>query len=76
MLLEILILLAVAADAVLTLAVYRRVTRNDAERELDERVVEAALKAEKDVMSEGLDNIMLFSVNGKTGMQPENWREG
>ena len=75
MLLEILILLAVAADAVLTLAVYRRVTRNDAERELDERVVEAALKAEKDLMSEGLDNIMLFSVNGKTGMEPENWRE-
>lgn len=75
MLLEILILLAVAADAVLTLAVYRRMTRNDAERELDERVVEAALKAEKDLMSEGLDNIMLFSVNGKTGMEPENWRE-
>jgi hypothetical protein len=63
------------ADAVLTLAVYRRMTRNDAERELDERVVEAALKAEKDLMSEGLDNIMLFSVNGKTGMEPENWRE-
>jgi hypothetical protein len=75
MLLEILILLAVAADVVLTLAVYRRMTRNDAERELDERVVEAALKAEKDLMSEGLDNIMLFSVNGKTGMEPENWRE-
>lgn len=75
MLLEILILLAVVADAVLTLAVYRRMTRNDAERELDERVVEAALKAEKDLMSEGLDNIMLFSVNGKTGMEPENWRE-
>jgi hypothetical protein len=75
MLLEILILLAVVADVVLTLAVYRRMTRNDAERELDERVVEAALKAEKDLMSEGLDNIMLFSVNGKTGMEPENWRE-
>lgn len=75
MLLEILILLAVVADVALTLAVYRRMTRNDAERELDERVVEAALKAEKDLMSEGLDNIMLFSVNGKTGMEPENWRE-
>ena len=75
MLLEILILLAVVSDVALTLAVYRRMTRNDAERELDERVVEAALKAEKDLMSEGLDNIMLFSVNGKTGMEPENWRE-
>lgn len=75
MLLEILILLAVVTDVALTLAVYRRMTRNDAERELDERVVEAALKAEKDLMSEGLDNIMLFSVNGKTGMEPENWRE-
>lgn len=75
MVFDILILLAVVADAVLTLAVYRRMTRNDAERELDERVAEAALKAEKDLMSEGLDNIMMFSVNGKTGMEPENWRE-
>ena len=75
MVFDILILLAVAADIALTLAVYRRMTRNDAERELDERVAEAALRAEKDLMSEGLDNIMLFSVNGKTGMEPENWRE-
>ena len=74
MLLEILILLAVLADVGLTLALYLRVTRNDAEAALDDKVNEMMQK-ERDMMSEGLDNIMMFSVNGKTGMEPENWRE-
>lgn len=74
MLLEILILLAVLADVGLTLALYLRVTRRDAEAALDDKVNEM-MQAERDKMSEGLDNIMMFSVNGKTGMEPENWRE-
>ena len=74
MLLEILILLAVLADVGLTLALYRRMTRRDAEAALDDKVSEM-MQAERDKMSEGLANIMMFSVNGKTGMEPENWRE-
>lgn len=74
MLLDILILLAVLADVGLTLALYLRVTRKDAEAALDDKVNEM-MQAERDKMSEGLDNIMMFSVNGKTGMEPENWRE-
>lgn len=74
MLLDILILLAVLADVGLTLALYRRMTRRDAEAALDDKVNEM-MRAERDKMSEGLDNIMMFSVNGKTGMEPENWRE-
>lgn len=74
MLLEILIFLAVLADVGLTLALYRRMTRRDAEAALDDKVSEM-MQAERDKMSEGLDNIMMFSVNGKTGMEPENWRE-
>lgn len=74
MLLDILILIAVLADVGLTLALYRRMTRRDAETALDDKV-EEAMKRERDAMSEGLDNIMMFSVNGKTGMEPENWQE-
>lgn len=74
MVLMILILLAVLADIGLTLALYQRMTRRDAEVALDEQV-EQLMQKERDMMSEGLDNIMMFSVNGKTGMEPENWRE-
>ena len=74
MMIDILILLLVGADIAMTTALFLRVTRNDAEQELDESV-EKAMKRERDMMSEGLDNIMMFSVNGKTGMEPENWQE-
>ena len=74
MVFDILILLAVLADVGLTLALYKRMTRRDAEAALDD-TVEQLMKKERDMMSEGLDNIMMFSVNGKTGMEPENWRE-
>lgn len=74
MLFDILILLVVVANFAMTAEMYRRMTRHDAEDAADE-AVEVATKRERDLMSEGLDNIMLFSVNGKTGMEPENWRE-
>lgn len=74
MMIDILILLLVGANIAMTTALFLRVTRNDAEQELDESV-EKAMKRERDMMSEGLDNIMMFSVNGKTGMEPENWQE-
>ena len=73
MVLMIIILLAVLADIGLTLALYKRMTRRDAEAALDEQV-EQMMKKERDMMSEGLDNIMMFSVNGKTGMEPKNWQ--
>ena len=71
MLLDILILLIVSANAGMAMAMYTRMTRRDAETALDDKV-EEAMKRERDAMSEGLDNIMMFSVNGKTGMEPEN----
>lgn len=74
MMIDILILLLVGANIAITTALFLRVTRNDAEQELD-KSVEEAMKRERDAMSEGLDNIMMFSVNGKTGMEPENWQE-
>ena len=74
MVFDILILLAVLADIGLTLALYKRVTRRDAEAALDDTVAEM-MKKERDMMSEGLDNIMMFSVNCKAGMESENWRE-
>ena len=74
MMIDILILLLVGANIAMTTALFLRVTRNDAEQELDESV-EKAMKRERDMMSEGLDNIMMFSVNGKTGMEPETWQE-
>ena len=74
MLLDILILIVVSANAGMAMAMYRRMTRRDAETALDDKV-EEAMKRERDMMSEGLDNIMMFSVNGKTGMEPENWQE-
>lgn len=74
MLFDILLLLVLLANLYCTVLLYRRATRHDEEESADE-AVEAAIKKERDLMSEGLDNIMLFSVNGKTGMEPENWRE-
>lgn len=41
------------------------------EEERNERAVEQAMKAAADPMDEGFENIMRFSVNGKTGFEQE-----
>lgn len=71
---DLLILLAVLANLAFSVRLYLHSHRHAAEDAADE-AVEEAKKAERDLIGEGLDNIMLFSVNGKTGFEPENWRE-
>lgn len=71
---DLLILLAVLANLTFTLQMYLH-SRRHAEEDAADEAVEEAQKAERDLIGEGLDNIMLFSVNGKTGFEPENWRE-
>lgn len=71
---DLLILLAVLANLTFTLRLYKQAFRH-AEEDAADEAVEEAKKAERDLIGEGLDNIMLFSVNGKTGFEPENWRE-
>lgn len=71
---DMLIFLVVVANFAMTAEMYRRMTRHDAEDAADE-AVDKAKKEEYDPIGEGLDNIMLFSVNGKTGFEPENWRQ-
>ena len=71
---DLLILLAVLANLAFSVRMYLHGRRHAAEDAADE-AVEEAKKAERDLIGEGLDNIMLFSVNGKTGFEPENWRE-
>ena len=71
---DLLILLAVLANLAFSVRMYLHSHRHAVEDAADE-AVEEAKKAERDLIGEGLDNIMLFSVNGKTGFEPENWRE-
>ena len=67
------LLFMAAANLALSAALYRALALPD-EEERNEALVEAALRreAEKaDPMDEGFENIMRFSVNGKTGFEPE-----
>lgn len=76
LILEILIFAAAAANLLFTLDLWLRSHRHDAEDECDAEVSAAKEEArQRDLVGEGLDNIMMFSVNGKTGFEPENWRE-
>lgn len=77
LILDILIFAAAAANLLFTLDLWRRSHRHDAEDEIDEEVVKTVMEEarQRDLVGEGLDNIMMFSVNGKTGFEPENWRE-
>ena len=76
LILEILIFAAAAANLLFTLDLWRRSHRHDDEDECDAEVSAAKEEArQRDLVGEGLDNIMMFSVNGKTGFEPENWRE-
>lgn len=70
----ILILLAVLANLFFTLRMYLQAFRH-AEEDAADEAVDKAKKEAYDPIGEGLDNIMLFSVNGKTGFEPENWRQ-
>lgn len=71
---DLLILLAVLANLTFTLQMYLH-SRRHAEEDATDKAVDKAKKEAYDPIGEGLDNIMLFSVNGKTGFEPENWRE-
>ena len=57
-------------DLVVTAATYRRLF-SPSEEERNERAVEKAMEQRQDPMDEGFENIMRFSVNGKTGFEPE-----
>lgn len=71
---DLLILLAVLANLAFSVRMYLHSHRHAAEDATD-KAVDKAKKEAYDPIGEGLDNIMLFSVNGKTGFEPENWRE-
>ena len=74
--LDILILGCVAANIVCSVRMYRRMNRH-AEEERNEQAVEtAAAEQKKDLIDEGIDNILLFSVNGKTGFEQDMWQGG
>lgn len=66
-----LVLLAVLLDLAVTAATYRRLF-SPSEEERNERAVEKAMEqAAADPIDEGFENIMRFSVNGKTGFERE-----
>lgn len=72
MVLQIIIIVLLAADIALEAVLYRKLNGNAAERRLDEQV-EQAMETEhrerEDEFNEGFDNIMRFAVNGKTGFE-------
>lgn len=72
MVLQIIIIVLLAADIALEAIMYRKLNGNAAERRLDEQV-EQAMETERrereDEFNEGFDNIMRFAVNGKTGFE-------
>lgn len=72
MVLQIIIIVLLAADIALEAVLYRKLNGNAAERRLDEQV-EQAMETERrereDEFNEGFDNIMRFAVNGKTGFE-------
>ena len=73
---DILILGSVAANLWFSVRMYRRVCRHN-EEELTDRAVETVAEAQKkDLIDEGIDNILLFSVNGKTGFEQDIWQGG
>lgn len=74
--LDILILGCVAANLLFSVRMYQR-SRRHAEEERNEQAVEtAAAEQKKDLIDEGIDNILLFSVNGKTGFEQDIWQGG
>ena len=66
------VLFLTAADTVLLALVFLRLYSNAAEERLD-REVEHHLSRDK--MEQGIENIMTFSVNGKTGFEGQDMGE-
>lgn len=66
------VLLLAAADTVLLALVFLRLYANDPEERL-EREVEKHLSRDK--MEQGIENILTFSVNGKTGFEGQDTEE-
>ena len=73
--LDILILGCVAANLLFSVRMYQRMHRHD-EEDRNEQAVETAAAEKKDLIDEGIDNILLFSVNGKTGFEQDIWQGG
>lgn len=69
----IVILLLSALNALLTVGLCTRCFKAQVDRRTEERVQEAmdeeAGKARRDELDEGFQNIMTYSVNGKTGLE-------
>ena len=65
-----LVLLLLVLDLAVTAGLYCRMCLPSRE-ERNERAVEKAMEHRQDPMDEGFENIMRFSVNGKTGFETE-----
>ena len=66
-----LVLLLLIANLAVTAGLYRRLLL-PSEEERNERAVEKAMEqAAADPIDEGFENIMRFSVNGKTGFETQ-----
>lgn len=50
---------------------FRQLCCPSAEARTD-KAVEQAQERQRDLMNEGIENIMTYSVNGKTGFEPES----
>ena len=68
MLLLLFVLMLTAADTALIALVFLRIYRTAATERL-ERQVEESISHRRDPMDEGIENILTFSVNGKTGLE-------
>lgn len=56
-------------DVAVTVAISRKKIDNWMRERSDEEVTAAAEREKKDLMDEGIENIMSYSVNGKTGFE-------
>lgn len=67
MILLLFVLVLTAADAALTALVFLRVYRHADEERLERKVEDSISR--RDPMDEGIENILTFNVNGKTGFE-------
>jgi hypothetical protein len=74
MVLDILTFLAALVNLTCTVLLYLRLCR-PCQEDVTDAAVEKAQKELRDRMDEGIENIMTYEVNGKTGFEPEVWRE-
>lgn len=74
MILDILTLLATLLNLTCTVLLYFRLCR-PCKEDITDAAVAKAQKEQRDRMDEGIENIMTYEVNGKTGFEPEVWQE-